>query len=368
MKIIFLILLASIVFFSCSGDESTTETIKEGQDKNAEANKKDTAYHHYIKRNGIKSLSAKGYAYKFGEISGDGNTLYEVNYNEDGYVLDSIIYNDNKVIASLNNVFDDANRLLVSMIKDSVGVVQQKVERSYDTKGNVLTFQLIQQESILYSQKMTYDEDRMTKIVEFDKDGNPRIVTNYDYNENGKLITNQESDEAGNLLKKTSFVYDKDGNNSIQTIYNSKGQVAEKNFLKNYDALGNAKLIEKYDANDSLVVTYQYEYNDKGKEIKSIIFDGVGQIIRQSMASFDQKGNQVGYEVFEGGKGFVGKDAITYNEKDQEQQLIVYDKDSKQVKRKTTSYNDKDLREEVVNFDKLDEPIFRISFSYTYFQ
>ncbi len=364
MKFICLIIVGILVLSACTTNEDETSVAVEKTEQSEV--KGDTTYPQFISNNKIKSIQAKGYAYKFGEPDGDGSILYEVNYNEAGFTLDSIIYQGNKAIATLSNEYNENNDLLVSVIKDSLGNVQQKVERTYDAKGNVLTFQLKQGESTVYSQKMTYDGDKITKIVEFDEIGNPRIVTNYTYNHSGKLITNSETDENGLQLKKTSLVYDKDGNNSVQTIYNSLGQVSEKNFLKEYDANGNAKLIEKYNANDSLVVTYQYDYNEKGEEIKSVIYDGVGQIIRQSMSSFDQKGNQIGYEIYEGGKGFVGKDQITYNDKNQEIQLIVFDKNDSQIKRKTTIYNDKDLKQEVVNYNKVDEPVFRITFDYIY--
>lgn len=366
MKYFLSILTFTFLFISC--EESTGEINESAeQEEVSYKSMEDTSFAQYISRNKISAITAKGFAYKFGEPDGDGSILYKVNYSKSGKVLDSLIYQDNKVIASLVNEYNNQDKLLLSMIKDSAGNIQQQVERTYDENNNVLTFQLKQLDNIVYSQKMTYENDRMTKIVEFDKDGNPRIVTNYEYNESGKLITNTESDENGLLLKKTSLVYDKDGNNSVQTVYNSKGAVAEKNFLKDYDSNGNARLIEKYDSNDSLIVTYQYTYNEKGEEIKSVIYDGVGQIIRQSMSSFDDKGNQIGYEIFEGGKGLVGKDLLTYNDKNQEIQLIVLDKNDKQIKRKVTIYNEKDLIKEVINYDKVDEPIFRITFDYKYY-
>ncbi len=349
---------------SCKSEDSESNS-KETQQNNSETKEvADTSYAQFIAKNKIAQLTAKGFAYKFGEPDGEGSILYSVKYNEKGKLLDSLIYNDNKIIAMLSNEYDENDNLILSMIKDSAGNTQQKIERTYNENNQVLTFRLVKGDAVIYSQKMTYEGDKMTKIVEFDELGNPRIVTQYEYNENGKLITNKESKENGDLLKKTSFVYDQDGNNSVQTIYNSLGEVAEKNFLKNYDKNGNARLIEKYNKNDSLIVTYQYEYNDKGDEIKSIIYDGIGQIIRQSMSSFDNNGNQIGFEIYEGGKGFVGKDKIKYNEQNQEIELLVIDKNDKQIKRKVSTYNEKGLIKDVVNYDKLDEPNFKISFEY----
>ncbi|MCB9195234.1 MAG: hypothetical protein H6598_03330 [Flavobacteriales bacterium] len=348
---------------SCSNEDN------EGALQNPTQNdliQEDSCYEQFIHRHGIVEMMVTGYGYKFGEPT-EGNILYKTTYNQDGFLLDSLIYHKNGVLASLHNSYNDQNKLLVSEIQDSIGNIQQKVERTYDIKGNVLTFQLNQSGVVLYSQKMLYDDkDRIIKITEFDKDGAPQIITNYQYNEKGKLIENEQADALGNILEKTLYVYDEKGRNTVQTIYGGTGQVIEKNFLKEYDQNDNAQLIEKYDQNDSLIVTYTYQYDAKGKEIKSIIYNGIGQIIRQSMATVDVNGDQVLYEVYEGGKGLIGKDERKYNDNHQEIELIVYDHKENQLKRKVSSYNEKGLLKEIINYDKIDEPLFRMTFDYQY--
>jgi hypothetical protein len=358
--------MISLSIWSCSAEEEGNSTPGEETTQENTVAVKDTSYTQYVQRNGISTIKVTGYGYKFGEPT-EGSILYEVTYNKDGFLLDSLIYHKNGVMASLHNTYNENNKLLVSEILDSTGNVQQKVERTFDADGNVLTFQLNQNGLVLYSQKMVYDDgDRITKITEFDQEGAPRIITNYVYNEKGKLIEDEEVDALGNVLAKTSFVYDENGNNTVQTIYGIDGQVAEKNFLKEYDKNGNAQLIEKYDRNDSLIVTYTYQYDNNGKEVKSIIYDGVGLIIRQSMATFDGNGDQVLYEVYEGGKGLIGKDERKFNAEHQETQLIVYDHKENQLKRKVSTYNQEGLLSEIINYDKLDEPMFRMTFEYNF--
>lgn len=364
MKNYWWIIGLSLGLLNCQGEkeESTTPEANNQQQEQ----EKDTSYVQFIAKHQIAKITAKGYAYKFGEPT-DESKLYEVTYNAQGYTLDSIIYHKNGIMATLHNTYNDKNKLLVSEILDSTGNITQKIERSFDENGNVTTFQLTQGNNVLYSQKMKYDSvDRITKITEFDDKGNPQIITNYTYNEKGKLIINEEADAAGNIIEKTSLIYDQEGNNTAQTIYGSNGKVIEKNFLKDFDKFGNAKLIEKYDRNDSLVVSYSYTYDDKGEEVKSIIYNGIGQIIRQGMATVDQNGDQILYEIYEGGKGLIGKDERKYNTAHQEVELIVYDGKGNQVKRKTTQYNPKGLMSEVINYDKIDEPLFRITFEYKY--
>lgn len=362
---IIITLFAAGLFVACSENKEEVSKVN-SEDVHSTDSGKDTSYVQYIAKNKITEIIATGYAYKFGEPT-EGSKLYKVSYNKDGYLLDSLIYHQNGVLGSLKNTYDDNNKLLKSAILDSVGNVQQLVERTYDKNGNVLTFQLTQGNIVLYSQKMLYDNaDKMTKITEFDGEGQPQIITNYSYNEKGKLIENEEIRSTGEVIEKTVFVYDEKGRNTVQTIYGSDGQVIEKNFLKEYDKNDNAQLIEKYDRNDSLIVTYSYTYNNVGNETKSIIYNGIGQIIRQSMASFDGNGDQVGYEVYEGGKGLVGKDERKYNSDHQEIELIVYDNKENQVKRKISNYNDKGLLSEVINYDKIDEPLFRITLEYKY--
>lgn len=353
-----------LLITSCSQEEKSTTQDKAAITVNNSS--EDTSYVQYIQRNNIASITAIGYGYKFGEPT-EGSVLYKTTYNETGQLLDSLIYHQNGVMASLHNTYNDQQKLLISEIKDSVGSVQQKVERTYDEKGNVLTFQLNQKGLVIYSQKMIYDDkDRIIKITEFDESGAPQIITNYTYNEKGKLIEDEQMDALNNILEKKVFIYDEKGNNTVQTIYGSNGQVVEKNFLKKYDKNKNAQLIEKYDKNDSLIVTYNYEYDNTGKEVKSIIYNGIGQIIRQSMATIDSKGDQIMYEVYEGGVGLIGKDERKYNDKHQEIELIVYDNKENQIKRKVSHYNDHGLLSEVVTYDKVDEPLFRMTFDYEY--
>ncbi len=360
-------LILALFLSSCNSEEASgDETSSQNSTTVTSDVEKDTNYQQYIDRNNIASIKATGYGYKFGEPT-EGNVLYETHYNEDGYLLDSLIYHKNGVMATLHNVYNGNNELLLSEIIDSSGNIQQKVERTFDDKGNVLTFQLNQNGKVTYSQKMLYDDqNRMTKITEFDEEGTPQIITNYGYNENGKLIKNEEVNGAGQTIEQTSFVYDDQGHNTVQTIYGPDGQVIEKNFLKEYDSNDNAQLIEKYDRNDSLIVTYHYEYDASGKEVKSIIYNGIGQIIRQSMATIDENGDQVLYEVYEGGKGLIGKDVRKYNSNHQETELIVYDNKEKQLKRKVSHYNEHGLLSEVVTYDKIDEPLFRMTFEYEF--
>lgn len=364
IKNYFILSLLVLSILSCSEHEEKVQQEVDVTKTNVNT-VKDTSYEQYIQRNNISEITATGYGYKFGEPT-EGNTLYKVKYNKQGYLIDSLLYHKNGVMATLHNTYNDQNKLLLSEIMDSVGNVQQVVERSFDENGNVLSFQLKQNEVVLYSQKMQYESDRITKITEFDENGAPQIITNYVYNKNGDLIEDEQADALGNILEKTVFVYDDKGRNTVQTIYGSDGQVIEKNFLKQYDKNDNSQLIEKYDKNDSLIVTYTYEYNEKGEETKSIIYDGVGQIIRQSMATLDANGDQVMYEVYEGGKGLIGKDERKYNDNHQEVELIVYDHKENQLKRKVSYYNDKGLLSEVINYDKIDEPLFRMTYDYKF--
>jgi len=368
VRTFFAIAIISTSLLSACGSEGEETVTKDEVDKVEKNKEKDNSYSSFLEEHKVKSIAATYYVYKFGEPVSSGMQLYTAKYSKDGMLLDSAIFQNNTYIGHLANSYNDAAKLVKSSLLDSNENAIQTLQREFDAKGNEIGFEALQDGKKKYSQKMEFnDQDLLVKVSEYNHLGDPKIITLYAYNENEKLISTIEQNGEGIVLSKKLLVYDAEGNNTIQTIYDINGNVSEKNFLREFDSNGNAQLIEKYNRYDSLIVTYNYEYDTDGVEVKSSIFNGKNQLVRQAVSSFDGKGNQIGYEIFEGGKGFIGKDVITYDESHHEIELLVIGADKKQVKRKTTSYTEKGLVKEVVNYDKVDEPQFKIKLEYTYY-
>lgn len=359
--------ILSTAFFvtSCGSNVSKEEIGVENKQNKVE---KDTTYAQYIKRNKIKTLTSKGFQYKFGEAQQPGFTLYVVHYNEEGLPVDSIIYNNNVIIGRFKNIYNTEWKLVNSTVLDSAGNEIESINRTFDKMGNEIEFIYLKNQKPFYRQKIEYnDKNQMSKIVEFDDSDTPKIVTEYLYNEKGKKIAKTEYNSKDVILSKESWIYDEKGNNIQYLIYDITGNILEKNYLKNFTEDGHPQLLEKYNEKDSLVVSHHYEYDSKGREIKSTLYNGINQILSQTNSQYDNKGNQISFEMYEGGEGLKGKDLITYNELNQEIELKVTGADGSQIKRKVTTYNDQKLLFEVINYDKLDDPNFKIQYSYEYY-
>ena len=336
-----------------------------------EIDKEDT-YRLYVLKNRIETKKAWAFQYKFGEPIEQGILVYETNYDGKGNILDSIVYNSNKISFHEKYSYNSKNELIIRVLIDSLGVEVQKSERLLNDKGLESGFVMYHMDSIYYQQQREYNaKDELIRLTEFDARGLTdrvsKLVSEYAYNEKSELLSQTELNNVGDILSKVVYTYDSDGNKISISNYNSTGDLQGKTLLKDY-VNGNSKLIEKYNAFDSLYAFYKYEYNLKGEETKNIILNGIGQVIRQSNTTIDEHGNKVLFEIYEGEVGFLGKDEVNYNQDGQETELTVFDNKNKQVKRKVTVYSQKGLVTKEVNYNKIDEPIYQFVYDYTYFE
>lgn len=333
---------------------------------------KEATYRKYVLKNKIETKKAWAFQYKFGEPIEQGILVYGTNYDRKGNIKDSLVYQSNKVSFHEKYTYNNKNELIVRVLIDSLGVEVQKSEMLLNDKGLESGFIMYYKDSIYYRQQREYNEkDELIRLTEFDArgvtDGFSKLVSEYAYNEKGQLLSQTELNDVEDILSKVSYTYDLDGNKISISNYNSIGDLQGKTLLKEYEN-GNSKLVEKYDAFDSLYAFYRYEYSVKGEETKNIILNGIGQVIRQSNTTIDEHGNKVLFEIYEGEVGFLGKDEVNYNQDGQEIELTVFDNKNKQVKRKLTAYNEKGLVIKEVNYNKIDEPIYQFVYAYTYFK
>jgi len=371
MKNILVGIIASVLFIGCNSgvSEVSDEIVKDNsEDVVTSENLEEDAYRKYVQKNKIKNKKAWAYQYKFGEPNEQGILVYETNYDGNGNIQDSLVYNSNKVSFHEKYTYNEKNELIVRVLIDSLGKEVQRSERMFNESGKESGFAMYANDSLYYKQLREYNNlDELIRLTEYDASGEPKMISEFSYNENSDLLSQTELDNAGNIVSKISYNYDGKGNKIGISNYNSTGVLQGKTLLKEYEN-GNAHLVEKYDAFDSLYASYQYEYNEAGEETKNIILNGIGQVIRQSNTTIDEKGNKILFEIFEGEVGFLGKDEVKYNEQGQEIELIVFDNKNQQVKRKLTVYNEKGLNVKEENFNKIDEPIYQFKYEYNYFK
>lgn len=373
MKNILVGFIALMILNGCNSiDENIDNDVQaKVEEAEIEIDKEDT-YRKFVLKNRIQTKKASAFQFKFGEPLEQGVLVYETAYDLKGNILDSIVYSSNKISLHEKYTYNENNELIMRVLLDSLGAAVQKSERLLNDKGLESGFIMYHMDSIYYQQEREYNEkDELIRLIEFDANalnaGVSKLVSEYAYNEKGKLLSQTELNHSGDVLSKISYTYDSDGNKTSISNYNSLGDLQGKTLLKTYEN-GNCKLIEKYDAFDSLYAFYKYEYNSQGEETKNVIFNGIGQVIRQSNTTIDKNGNKVLFEIYEGEVGFLGKDEVTYNENGQETELTVFDNRNKQVKRKVTVYSEKGLITKEVNYNKIDEPIYQFVYDYTYFK
>lgn len=330
------------------------------------------AYRMFVLKNKVETKKAWAFQYKFGEANEEGILVYEAKYDNNGNIIDSLVYNSNRISFHEKYTYNLKNELITRVLIDSLGIEVQKSERLINEKGLESGFIMYFKDSIYYKQQREYNsKEELIRLTEFDAkgvaDGISKLVSEYTYDQNGELLSHKELNNVGEILSKVSYSYDADGNKVSISNYNSLGDLLGKTLLKEYEN-GNSKLVEKYNAYDSLYAYYKYEYDKNGEETKNIIYNGIGQVIRQSNTTLDENGNKILFEIYEGEIGFLGKDEVKYNQNGQETELTVYDNDNKQVKRKLTVYNEKGLTIKEENFNKIDEPIYQFKYEYTYFE
>jgi hypothetical protein len=166
-------LIALILLNACTG---VVEDVKnDSQSKVAVSvavfDKKDT-YRLYVFKNRIETKKAMAFQYKFGEPIEQGILVYETNYDRKGNILDSIVYNSNKVSFHEKYSYNNKNELIIRVLIDSLGAEVQKSERLLNDKGLESGFVMYHNDSIYYQQQREYNEkDELIRLTEFDARG-----------------------------------------------------------------------------------------------------------------------------------------------------------------------------------------------------
>ncbi len=360
------LLLASAFFVSCEQGEKGEESVVANK---AKAEEKSDFYQQKYKAQKVKSKKAVAIQYKFGEPSDERLYIYQTDYNEDGYLLDSITYRNNYRVAKEVFEYGMDHKIVKRALYDSSEVLVSLLERELNSNGDEVSFKSFLRDTLRYSQKKVYDDNnQLIKITDYYNDGSIKSVSSYAYNSKGDVINKKEMNDIGVVLLRQDIGYDSEGRKISEIDYDSTGIALGKTLIKNYDANDKIQLIEKYDGNDSLFAKYAFEYNANGQETKNTIYNGLNQILRQSITKYDDKGNRISFKLYEGELGLRGTDLTTYNDKGLEIESKTLNHQNKLQHKKVKMYNDKGLLEREINYNHLDEPEFEFKYEYTYFE
>lgn len=187
------------------------------------------------KLSGINSCYIKEYNYSFGSRDEEGKTIEYFEYNQDGYEIFNIKYDNGRIESKSESIYDDNN----NMINYS----------EYDAFNNLIS-----------KRKNIYDEfSNHTKSLGFNNFGMIEVVQYFSHDPNGRL-TGMETQYSKGIYSAGKFKYE--GNNLIEEVfYDSLGRVWSK---FTYEYLNNKKIKEVRLSDDgSKLLEIQYLYIDR---------------------------------------------------------------------------------------------------------
>ncbi len=225
------------------------------------------------------------------------------------------------------------------------GTIDQKLSYKYDNHENKVEYVNYKgnESKILFKQNITYDNSTR-KIGEDRFDGIDRQIIKYDY-KNNKLSRITRSDILGEIKHKRIFNYSR--NTCTISIFDDSsikvGKIINKydnndNIIesKEYDGTGNIKEQYFYKFQNNLVkekVKYvlgnfnykeKYKYDTRGNLIKIIKEEPKGKIFVSNLYKYDTKGNLIEEEWYDNNPKENSKRTYYYNDKGILEKVDVY--------------------------------------------
>ena len=239
----------------------------------------------------------------------------EMTYNSNGDLIRKTFYNSNGKEIELDTYTYDSNGNLLEVEQDKYtnGLLLEKdyynnsweriKQDNYDSNGNLI-------ENSLF----TYNSSGNLLEVEQDKYTNDLLLEKDYYNGSWERIKQDNYDSNGNLIENSLFTYDSKSNlleveqdkytNDLllekdyyngswerikQDNYDSNGNLIE-NSLFTYDSKSNLLEVEQDKYTNSLLLEKDY-YNGSWERIKQDNYDSNGNLIENSLFTYDSKSN-----------------------------------------------------------------------------
>ena len=256
----------------------------------------------------------------------------------------------------------DHNGNVIEEVYYQSGSVDQKLSYKYDNNENKVEYVNYQgdETKVMFKQNITYDNSAK-KIREERYNGTDYQIIKYNY-ENNKLSEIIRSDIYGNVEHKRIFNY-KD-NLCTVNIFDSKSNQA-------------GKISNKYDDNDNIIESIEYDVKGDIKEKYLYKFDGdlvqektkylLNNFIYKEEYEYDNKGNLIKVTKEEPKGNTYVNNIYKY---DSEGNLIEeewYDNNPNENSKKTYYYDNKGLLERIEVYYALYKYKIQYKFEYTYY-
>ncbi len=206
----------------------------------------------------------------------DNNQLIEHSvYDEDDQILETHTYDysaEGKLIgiacyfAEMDDndythiIYDAEDQIIEKRNMDSSDELYSSIKFEYQ-QGKLINEKHFNDENVLESEKQFQYDDKGNIVAESDIDHleNDKRVYTYEYNDAGKRTKTCIYNKKDQLIMRTSYEFDEDGRNIKQVEEDQKGIFTT---LFGYNDDGLLDFQEKLDANDQLLVRWEYAYNE----------------------------------------------------------------------------------------------------------
>ena len=206
---------------------------------------------------------------------------------------------DNPEDYSVSQKYDDTGKILLE-------------EDYYDKKGE-LKYKVIKGYRDLESTSLMQEvynnaQGELIKMVNYDEAG---TITGVDEYANNRVSTHHEYVQGKATGNYTTYEYDDRGNNICTTEYNSEDKVT-RTVKKEYNANNDTTLYLETGADGKQISKTEYNYNEKGQEVKTVFYDANGETGYVTY-DYDEQGRKIKMNEFAKGK-LISYRNFTYDE------------------------------------------------------
>ncbi|HAF31269.1 MAG TPA: hypothetical protein DCG75_19705 [Bacteroidales bacterium] len=272
-----------------------------------------------IAKNRIQKQVQWNYKYEKGKPKKEGYKNYTKKFDHNGNIIEEIYYQSGSVDQKLSYKYDDnENKVEYVNYQGDETKVMFKQNITYDNSMRKIReerydgtdYQII---------KYNYQNNKLTEIIRSDVYGNIEHQRNFNYS--GNICTVSILDEKSNSVGRIINKYDDNDNLIESTEYDINGKIKEQYF---YTFKGNLVKEKTKFILENFIYKEEYEYDSKGNLIKVIKEEPRGNLFVNNIYKYDSKGNLIEEEWYDDSPTENSKKTYFYDEKGILEKVEVY--------------------------------------------
>jgi hypothetical protein len=251
-----------------------------------------------------------------------------------------------------------------TLFERNAKIAQKKLYASLQVK-TVRVFRIDKEMNRTKLVMMGYDTDGTYLYLQSYKNDSLELRVEYGYSKQGDMTTDTDYNPAGKMIEKNMFKYDKQGRVIGGKSYDKRKLSATFQFVHadNKKSIEFLKFQPRKELEYKLIYTYNNdfdtedyasvvklsrhgkqqlkvtkEYNNQGKVIKKIIYDADNKLMHSFRYTYDNSGNNTGIERINNDGELTRLDVFVYNEKGLITEQYATDKDENMISRLVYAY------------------------------